>query len=335
MLAVGPTGGTCGGAFVGFYVITMNAGATIPPGGCTIVATLASLLPGAANNTTSALQTSAGTAAPASATLTVMPAVPTLSKNFVPFAPFIGVGDVSALLITIGNHNSIAITLTAPFVDLIPPPLVANSGHIGTCAGVLVAAAAIILPAGATIPPGGCTIVVTVTSAAAADVTNTTSALVTNIGTAAPASATLSVIGTYALFTTSGGGQSTTVNTALGSVLAATVTNAGAPFPGIVVMFTLPASGPSGTFASGGTSASAVTDANGVASSPSITANGIAGSYVAVVSAPIVPVSRFFALTNIAASVPEAPIPALGAVPLLLLIVGMAAVAWSARRRGL
>src|SRR5260370_3657777 len=97
---------------------------------------------------------------------------------------------------------------------------------------------------------------------------------------------------------TSGSGQSATINAAFGAPLVATVTdNLNNPVPGVVVTFTPPASGASGTFAGGVNTAT--TNASGVAMSAAFTANSVAGAYNVVASSPNA-ASANFSLTNTA-----------------------------------
>ncbi len=84
---------------------------------------------------------------------------------------------------------------------------------------------------------------------------------------------------------TSGTGQSTTVNTAFGAVLEATVTTGTTGTSGVSVTFSAPGSGASGTFAGGGTTAIVPTNSSGVAMSPVFTANGTAGAYTVTATA--------------------------------------------------
>ena len=106
---------------------------------------------------------------------------------------------------------------------------------------------------------------------------------------------------------TAGSGQSATVGTAFGAVLQATVKDASnALVFGASVTFTLPASGASGTFAGGGTTATATTNASGVASSPVITADGTVGSYTATGTVPGVATPASFTLTNVSGGTPPA-----------------------------
>ena len=103
--------------------------------------------------------------------------------------------------------------------------------------------------------------------------------------------------GPASISATGGTPQSATVNTSFAAPLIATVRNAsGNPVAGVTVVFTAPASGPSGSF-NGGTSV--VTNAAGVATAPAFTANSVAGSYV--VTASTGGLTANFQLTNTAA----------------------------------
>jgi hypothetical protein len=95
---------------------------------------------------------------------------------------------------------------------------------------------------------------------------------------------------------TSGTPQSHTINGAFGQPMVATVTTNGTPAAGVIVTFTVPATGPSGTFAGGINTATS--DANGVATSPAFTANAVVGAYTvtAAISGSAAPAS--FSLTN-------------------------------------
>ncbi len=113
---------------------------------------------------------------------------------------------------------------------------------------------------------------------------------------------------------TGGTPQSTVINTAFGAVLEATVKDSGGfGVPGILVTFTLPGSGASGTFPGAVLIATASTDASGIATSPIVTANATAGSYAATASAPGVATPASFALTNAAGT--PASIAATGGTP--------------------
>jgi len=99
--------------------------------------------------------------------------------------------------------------------------------------------------------------------------------------------------------------QSATINTAYATpftILARDSANN--PVAGAMVTFTASATGASGTFASGGAIAQAVTAASGVASAPTFTANGASGSFSVVAAAGAG--SAIFALTNTGGG-PQAP----------------------------
>lgn len=92
----------------------------------------------------------------------------------------------------------------------------------------------------------------------------------------------------------SGGAQSTVVNTAFGSPLVAIVRDASnTPLAGVPVTFTVPASGASATLST----VTVLTDASGLAS-VNATANTVAGSYNVTASVPGVTTPATFALTN-------------------------------------
>jgi len=98
-----------------------------------------------------------------------------------------------------------------------------------------------------------------------------------------------------------GSSQSATVSTAFSSRLSATVKDAGGnPVGGILVTFTAPASGASGSFAGGVNTAT--TNSSGVATSAVFTANATTGSYTVSASVAGVSSSANFSLTNKAAS---------------------------------
>ncbi len=104
------------------------------------------------------------------------------------------------------------------------------------------------------------------------------------------------------LATTAGTPQSATINTAFGTNLQVTVRDLNNnPIAGVLVTFTAPVSGASGTFPGGATTVTATTDAAGVATAAVFTANGTLGSYTVVASVENVATTASFALTNTAA----------------------------------
>ena len=128
--------GTCTGVTVTPTEVTMAAGATIPPGGCTIVVTITSSTPGTVVNTTGSLETGAGPAPPASAPITVIPpgAPPgaatadlaiTKTDNVTSVAP----GSVVTYAIVVTNNGPSAV-VGATVTDVVPAAL---SGVTWTC----------------------------------------------------------------------------------------------------------------------------------------------------------------------------------------------------------
>lgn len=94
----------------------------------------------------------------------------------------------------------------------------------------------------------------------------------------------------------SGDNQGTTVGTAFPASLSAVVKDTfGNPVSGVIVTFTPPGSGASGTFAAGNT---AVTNASGIATATTFTANTVVGTYNVSAAAPGAG-SVNFTLTNI------------------------------------
>ena len=128
---------------------------------------------------------------------------------------------------------------------------------------------------------------------------NTVSATVAGVTGAANFNLTNVAGAPASIVVASGSPQSTAVNTVFAVPLAASVLDASSnPVGGVVVSFTAPTSGASGTFAGGASSANATTDATGTAIAPAFTANGITGSYSVVASVPGISISANFSLTN-------------------------------------
>src|SRR5216684_2907304 len=124
-------------------------------------------------------------------------------------------------------------------------------------------------------------------------------ALVTGVATPASFSLTNTVGPAAKVVVTSGSGQSAAINTAFTALLLATVTDAGNnPVSGVVVTFTAPGSGASGTFAGGVNTATS--NASGVATSATFTANVTAGGPYNVVASATGATSANFSLTNLA-----------------------------------
>lgn len=127
-------------------------------------------------------------------------------------------------------------------------------------------------------------------TASVAGANSTTTFNLTNM-TAAPAAVTAS----------SGGGQSTIINTAFGNPLVAAVTDSGGnPIGGVSVTFTTPATGASGTFATNPASATdtEITSSSGLATSQTFTANATTGTYAVTASVAGVSSPATFNLAN-------------------------------------
>jgi hypothetical protein len=102
-----------------------------------------------------------------------------------------------------------------------------------------------------------------------------------------------------AIAATSGTPQTAALNTAFSAPLVATVTMGGSPVSGAFVIFTAPATGASGTFATTTSNTETdTTDATGVATSSTFTANGTIGADVVTASVAGVTAATSFNLTN-------------------------------------
>lgn len=99
----------------------------------------------------------------------------------------------------------------------------------------------------------------------------------------------------------SGSGQSAFVGEAFSARLLATVTAGGSPKSGMVVTFSAPTGGASGSFAGGVNTA--VTDDRGVAASPVFTANATIGAYAVTAAVSGAATLASFSLSNTAAPV--------------------------------
>ncbi len=188
-------GGTCNNADItavaGATTISYANNASIPVGGCTIIADVTSATAGNYTNTITAgaLQTNFGNnAAAALDNLTVNSTTPpTVAKSFNPNS--ITTGGNSQLTISLGNISASAITLLANLDDNLPTGVTATSVDTGatSCTDTSVDISTntrVRYIIGATIPSGGCVIVVNVTSNTLGTVTNTiiAGALQTDVG---------------------------------------------------------------------------------------------------------------------------------------------------------
>jgi hypothetical protein len=124
-------------------------------------------------------------------------------------------------------------------------------------------------------------------------------AAVAGVATQAAFSLTNSAGPAASITASAGTPQSATINTAFATPVQATVKDAGSnPVSGVLVTFTAPASGASGTFAGGVVTATATTNAGGVATAPSFTANATAGSCTVTAKTAGVATAADFLLTN-------------------------------------
>jgi hypothetical protein len=99
---------------------------------------------------------------------------------------------------------------------------------------------------------------------------------------------------------TSGAAQAAVVGAPAPAPFSATVTDSsGNGVPNQAVTFTAPSSGASGSFAGGGTTSTATTNANGVATAGAFTANTTAGTYNVTAAVAGVASSASFTLTNV------------------------------------
>lgn len=108
--------------------------------------------------------------------------------------------------------------------------------------------------------------------------------------------------GTATQTVSQGGPTSVVVGQAAASSFSAEVEDAhGNPVSGASVLFTAPSSGPTGTFAGSGATATVTTGSNGIAISPIFTANTTAGAYI-VTAKSAGPTLSFPTTTNVAAT---------------------------------
>jgi Tol biopolymer transport system component len=98
-----------------------------------------------------------------------------------------------------------------------------------------------------------------------------------------------------------GDGQAATGGSAFVAPLKARVLDAANnPLTGVAVLFSAPASGPSGSFPGSASSVPVLTDLQGVATAPSLKANGSAGHFAVLASVDGVSLPAVFSLTNLA-----------------------------------
>jgi hypothetical protein len=214
-------------------------------------------------------------------------------------------GPPATATATAGTPQSVAIN--TPFATALQVVVKDAGGNL--VSGVTVTFAAPASGASGTFAGGGNTATVVTNAQGAATApgltANSTAGVYTVTASVGSATATFSLtnqVGPPASVTaTAGTPQSVLIDNPFATALQAMVADAGGnALSGMTVTFTAPASGASGTFAGGGTTATAVTNAQGVATAPGITANGTAGPFTVVASVPGVTTPASFALANLA-----------------------------------
>jgi uncharacterized repeat protein (TIGR01451 family) len=193
---------TCGGSVTGIAGGSglMLVGGTIPPNAsCTVTVNVTSNMPGVYPNSTGTVSSSnAGSAGPASATLTANIVPFTVGKSFAPGT--IAIGSPSVLTILLTNPNPQAVNGVA-FTDTYPSGMVntSNAAAASSCGGTVIAANSgnSVALTGGTIPASGsCTVTVNVMAIFVGNYVNTTGPVTsTNGGNAGTATAALSVPG--------------------------------------------------------------------------------------------------------------------------------------------
>ena len=165
---------TCRGILTGHKgdsAVTLTGGSIPAHGSCTVTVNVTAPVAGSYFDSLAAgaLHTDLGNnAAPAIATLTVIPAIvpPTLQKSFSPAS--IGAGGCSTLTITLSNTNNTAAKLTSPLTDSLPCGLDIASTPTTTCGGTVTGCKgdSTVTLKGGSIPANGfCTVTVKVTAA--------------------------------------------------------------------------------------------------------------------------------------------------------------------------
>lgn len=221
-------------------------------------------------------------------TATTVPGVPTLTANIgtTPQSATVNTTFATPLSVTVrdGSGN--------PLSGVVVTFTIRTGGASGTFAGGATTVTATTNASGIATAPtltangttGGFTVSATAPSATNIvlfDLTNTFITLVQNPGTQP---------------------QTAPLGAAFGIPLGVTVLDSNSnPVSGAVVTFTVSSTtGASGTFAGGVTTVTATSNASGVATAPTLTANGIAGSFLVTATAPGAFAPAFFNLTNTA-----------------------------------
>jgi hypothetical protein len=229
--------------------------------------------------------TAPGASGPASFSLTnTAPAVETITATSgTPQSAVIGTAFAAPLVATVTTGGSpasgVLVTFTAP-----------ATGPSGTFAGGSLTSTATTNASGVATSA--------VFTANATTGTYTVAATATGASTPADFSLTNSAAAVETITATSGTPQSAPINKAFAQPLVATVTTGGSPDSGVVVTFTAPSSGASGTFAEGTNTFTATTNSSGIATSSIFTANGATGTFVVTATVTGVPSRADFSLTN-------------------------------------
>ncbi|MEM7053077.1 MAG: choice-of-anchor U domain-containing protein [Pseudomonadota bacterium] len=189
---------TCDGSITavpGTGMIDFGGGNVAAGAACTLSVDVRALAAGRLTNTTSALTSSSGLSAPATAGITVQPApVPAFSKSFSPDS--LPLGEISELTLTIDNSAALLEATGLAFDDPLPAGMQVASPLAATndCGGTLTAVAdgATIQLSGGSVAAGAtCQIRVDVVTTAVGSLINTTSVLTSSLGSSAAATATL------------------------------------------------------------------------------------------------------------------------------------------------
>jgi uncharacterized repeat protein (TIGR01451 family) len=188
----------CGGgattAVPGTTSITLLGATVAPLTNCFVLVQVTGTQEGLKINTVAATSTEGGTGLPTSASITVTPGPPIISKAFSP--TLIPVGGTSALTFTISNPNNLTTLTGVGFTDTLTGGLVVSTPtFFAACGGTVFETSGAIFLIGGTLPAGSsCTFSVNVTGTTTGVIPNTTTA-VTSIegGPGNTASATITV----------------------------------------------------------------------------------------------------------------------------------------------
>jgi adhesin/invasin len=294
LVATVTTGGLpTSGVVVTFTAPSSGASGTFAGGAITTtattnasgVATSAAFTANATTGTYTVTATAPGASTPASFSLTntTPPVEIIMATSGTPQSAVVNTAFAAPMVATVTTgglpDSGVLVTFTAP-----------SSGASGTFAGGSITSIATTNASGVATSE--------VFTANATTGTYTVAATVTGVSTPADFTLTNTAAPVEIITATSGTPQRAEINKAFAQPLAATVTTGGSPDSGVVVTFTAPASGASGTFAGGTNTITATTNASGVATSPVFTANGTAGAYTVTATVSGVSTPADFSLTN-------------------------------------